>query len=250
MGSSAEEDGRRAGPSDWQAEYAEIAKLAGGFAHEIRNPLSTISLNIDLLAEEAAAGETPRDRRMLNKLMRVQRECRHLNHVVQAFLQFAGGSRIDPKPTDLSSLIDDFVASFQPRAEGGPIAISQHVVADLPPIPLDANLFRQVLANLFRNACQAMPNGGTIEIAVRADGDAVAVDVIDSGCGMDEANRARMFEAFYSTKTSAAGEAGGSGLGLPTVRKIVTAHGGQIDCDSEPGRGTRFRIRLPIGSDR
>ena len=100
---------------------------------------------------------------------------------------------------------------------------------------------RLALANLCRNALEAMPEGGAIELLTRVKAGSVLLEVIDTGRGMDEKTRSRMFQAFFSTRS------GGSGLGLPTVRRIVEAHRGQILCESELGRGTRFSISLPIG---
>lgn len=222
------------------AQFREIASLAGGLAHEIRNPLSTISLNLDLLAEELKQGESPRDRRMFNKILTVQSECRHLRGILDAFLQFARVGELRLQPGDLNTVVREFVEFYQADATEHGIDVSPHLEADLPPIPLDEVLLRQVLLNLARNAQQAMPDGGLLEIQTYRQGSAVCLEVIDNGRGMDERTRARMFQAFFSTRTS------GSGLGLPTVKKIIEAHGGTIVCDSEPGQGTRFTISLPI----
>lgn len=221
------------------AQFREIASLAGGLAHEIRNPLSTISLNLDLLAEELKEAETPRDRRMLNKILTVQSECRNLRGILDAFLQFARVGELKLQSGDLNELVRDFVAFYQADASEHGIEISPHLDPDLPLIPLDEILMRQVLMNLARNAQQAMPDGGLLELQTYRNGESVCLEVIDNGRGMDERTRNRMFQAFFSTRMA------GSGLGLPTVKKIVEAHGGTIACDSEPGQGTRFDIRLP-----
>jgi signal transduction histidine kinase len=224
------------------AQFREIASLAGGLAHEIRNPLSTISLNLDLLAEELKNAETARDRRMLNKVLTVQSECRNLRGILDAFLQFARVGELKLQPGDLNELVREFVAFYQIDAEEHGIEIRPHLDPNLPLIPLDEMLMRQALMNLARNAQQAMPDGGTLEILTYCNDDTVCLEIIDNGPGMDERTRQRMFQAFFSTR------AAGSGLGLPTVKKIVEAHGGTIDCDSEKGQGTRFHIRLPPAS--
>jgi two-component system, NtrC family, sensor histidine kinase HydH len=118
--------------------------------------------------------------------------------------------------------------------------VRPHLDANLPEIPLDIALLRQVLNNLGRNALQAMPDGGTLEFITTVRDHTIVLEVIDTGRGMDHKTRDRMFQAFFSTRS------GGSGLGLPTVRRIIEAHGGTIACDSEPGQGTRFTIRLPL----
>lgn len=226
-----------------QTRYAEIASLAGGLAHEIRNPLSTISLNLDLLKEDLAAGETPRERRMLQKVTLLRKQCGHLERLLNDFLQFARVGSLDTKPADLNALVHEFIEFYQPQAKEQGIEISPHLAANLPPVSIDSRLFLQVLTNLARNAQQAMPRGGVLELQTYLRDDQVMLDIIDTGEGMTPETQAKMFDAFFSTKQD------GSGLGLPTVRKIVEAHRGAIICDSESGRGTRFSISLPSVSE-
>ena len=220
--------------------YAEIASLAGGLAHEIRNPLSTISMNLDLLVEDLATSDEPRDRRMLDKLHTVQSECRHLEEILDAFLQFARVSSLEFVPVDLNNLVTSFLDFYRPQADDTGIDISPHLEPGLPTVDGDAPVRRQMLMNLCRNATEAMPEGGRLEIQTAVDGDHVALVVIDNGHGIDATAREKMFDTFFSTRPS------GSGLGLPTVRKIAQAHHGTIACESEPGQGTKFTIRLPI----
>lgn len=222
------------------AQYAEIATLAGGLAHEIRNPLSTISLNLELLIEDVEDGDQPRDRRMLTKLLKVQQECRHLNEILNAFLQFARAGELTLQPSDINAVVRDFIDFYRPTAREHGIDVSPHLAGNLPAVRLDRSLMRQVLQNLTQNAQQAMPQGGLLELQTFARDSMVWLEVIDTGHGMDERTRSKLFEVFFSTKP------GGSGLGLSTVRKIVEAHGGTMTCESEPGRGTRFSIALPV----
>ncbi|MEX0704834.1 MAG: ATP-binding protein [Planctomycetales bacterium] len=222
-----------------QSQYAEIAALAGGLAHEIKNPLSTISMNLELLAEELEQGDSPRDRRMLGRIARVRGECGRLEHILDAFLQFARAGELKLVETDLNELLREFIDFYLPRAAERRIEISPHLAADLPPVLIDRSLIRQALENLALNAEQAMPDGGLLELQTSSADDQVRLELIDNGVGMDPQTQARMFQVFFSTRR------GGSGLGLPTARKIVEAHRGSIVCDSEPGRGTRFSIALP-----
>jgi signal transduction histidine kinase len=228
-------------PSDdsWRRQYAEIATLAGGLAHEIRNPLSTIRLNLELLGEDLASLGDPKQQRMLKKLGTIQKECLRLEDVLNAFLQFARAGEIELHDTDLGEVVRDFIEFYRAEADRAGIVVSPHLASGLPRVKLDRNLLRQVLVNLARNAQQAMPEGGTLNLMTYADGRRVCLDVIDTGCGIKPQSREKIFEVFYSTRP------GGSGLGLPTVRKIVEAHGGTIECQSEPGKGTRFTLSFP-----
>ncbi|MEX0726726.1 MAG: ATP-binding protein [Planctomycetaceae bacterium] len=225
-----------------QTQYTEIATLAGGLAHEIRNPLSTIGLNLELLLEEFEGSDSPKDRRICGKLQTVQKECQHLNDILNAFLQFARAGELEKEPTDLSRFVEEFIEFYRPQAQDQQIEISPHLAADLPPVLIDPSLMRQVLMNLALNAQQAMPKGGRLELQTNCKGGRVDLEIIDSGMGMSPATLARIFQVYFSTKQD------GSGLGLPTVRKIVEAHQGTITCESELGKGTRFVISLPVAT--
>jgi signal transduction histidine kinase len=196
-------------------------------------------MNLELLVEDLADGDSPRDRRMLAKIQTIRRECKHLEDILNAFLQFARVGELDAAESDLNELVRDFIEFYKPRAHEQHIDISPHLASDLPLVRVDRSLFRQVLMNLTLNAEQAMPEGGVLEMQTHARNGHVHLDFIDTGAGMDERTRAKIFQTFFSTRP------GGSGLGLPTVRKIVEAHGGTIDCESEPGKGTHFLITLP-----
>ncbi len=232
------------GHETFRDQHSEIAVLAGGLAHEIRNPLSTISMNLELMAEDLVdLGDTnPQARRMLGKLVSVQKECDRLEGILNEFLKFAGAGELSPEPVALNELVEEFIEFFRVQAEDAGVDLSWHPGSDLPPVCIDPQRFRQALHNLAQNAQQAMPEGGVLEIQTDRRGDRVVLELIDNGQGMDARTRARMFQAFFSNRP------GGSGLGLPTVRKIVLAHDGDIDCDSEVGRGTRFTISLPTAT--
>jgi signal transduction histidine kinase len=220
-------------------QYNEIAALAGGLAHEIKNPLSTIVLNMELLAEDFTDAVTPRDRRALAKINIVQRECQRLQNVLDDFLNFAKVRGVKLEPAELNAEVERMLVFFQPKADESKIEILRFFEPDLPHVLLDRETFQAVLLNLAINAQQAMPDGGQLLVRTRPVRGGVALDMIDTGEGMDEETLSHIFEAFYSTKPS------GSGLGLPTAKKIVEAHGGRILVESDPGRGTMFTIALP-----
>jgi two-component system, NtrC family, sensor histidine kinase HydH len=223
-----------------RAQYAEISQLAGGLAHEIRNPLSTVSLNLDLLAEDFQKPETPRDRRVLQRVERLQHEVYRLRDILENFLRFARVQDLGLLSSDLNTIVDEVCDFYEPTASTKGIVIRTFLAADLPLTRIDADLFKQALLNLVLNAEHAMPSGGELMLTTRREGPSIVLDVIDTGLGMSEEVRARIFDAFFSTRPA------GSGLGLPTARKIIEAHCGTIQVQSEPGKGSQFTVRLPV----
>jgi two-component system, NtrC family, sensor histidine kinase HydH len=223
-----------------RAQYAEISQLAGGLAHEIRNPLSTVSLNLDLLAEDFQNPETPRDRRALQRVGRLQHEVYRLRDILENFLRFARVQDLGLLSADLNTIVDEVCDFYEPTASTKGIVIRTFLAADLPLTSIDADLFKQALLNLVLNAEHAMPSGGELILTTRREGPSIVLDVIDTGVGMTEEVLTRIFDAFFSTRPA------GSGLGLPTARKIIEAHGGTIQVQSEPGKGSQFTVRLPV----
>jgi two-component system, NtrC family, sensor histidine kinase HydH len=230
--------------------YAELAELAGRFVHEIKNPLSTLKLNLQLLAEDFQDAQSQRERRALTRIQRLQGECQRLEDKSNEFLRFA---RISPEgikavPADMASVIAEMIDFFSPTAQSAHIDIKPYISGDLPLVQLDRDLFEQAVLNLMLNAQQAMPAGGELTIqALREEVNnqpQVCLSFIDTGKGMTPEVAAKIFQPFFSTKPS------GSGLGLPTTRKIVEAHGGTIEVQSEVDRGTKFTVRLPAMAER
>jgi signal transduction histidine kinase len=221
------------------AQYTEIARLAGALAHEIKNPLSTIRLNMELLAEDLDEAQSPAQRRAAKRVDVMKRECQRLQDLLDSFLNFAKVRQLNLQPTDLNAEIDDALDFFTPEATEAGVEIVRYLDPDLPRVLLDGESFRGALFNLLLNAKQAMADGGQLVVRTSAQGSTVLLDVIDTGVGIDDYTAAHMFEAFFSTKP------GGSGLGLPTTGKIIEAHGGQIRVQSEVGHGTKFTIELP-----
>lgn len=225
-----------------QQQYVELAELAGGFIHEIKNHLSTLGLNLQLLAEDFGEAQSQRDRRALERIVRLQTECGRLVQVSNDFLRFARVNELARQPVQLGEVIEAMVDFFTPTARQANIEIRSFLPADLPALSLDRDLFQQALLNLMLNAEQAMPGGGELTIQATCDAAAgqVELSLIDTGKGMSPEVTAKVFRPFFTTRP------GGTGLGLPTVKKIIEAHGGAIAVQSEVDRGTKFTIRLPV----
>jgi signal transduction histidine kinase len=217
----------------------ELAELAGGFIHEIKNHLSTLGLNLQLLAEDFAEPQSPRERKALSRVQKLQAECQSLVELSNDFLRFARVNNIERAPTDLAEVVEEMLDFFGPNAQAHRIDVKSFVPADLPPVALNRELFKQALLNLLLNAEQAMPEGGELTIQAARDLTGVSLDLIDTGRGMSAEVLANVFRPFYTTRS------GGTGLGLATTRRIVEAHGGTVAVQSEPGRGTKFTISLP-----
>jgi signal transduction histidine kinase len=225
-------------------KYAEFAALVGGLAHEIRNPLSTIRLNMDLLAEdfENTDPESPtkqRDRRAKAKIDLVRQECDRLQKLLGDFLDFARQESLTLEPASLNTELEQLLDFFAIRAQESDVEIVRYLDPELPNVRLDRETFRSAVLNLLLNSVQAMEGGGQLVVRTRPAGLGVLLELIDTGPGMDAETLGKVFGAFFTTKQ------GGSGLGLPTARKIVEAHGGTIDVESAPGRGTKVTIWLP-----
>lgn len=258
---------------------AELGTMTGGLAHEIKNPLSTVGLNVQLIQEDLAdladvlppppapaadeklparRGDPPRERlaRIRKRVQGLHRETGRLRDILEDFLRFAGRIQLDRQPTDLNALCDELIDFFQPQADESRVNLRADLTAHPAVAEVDAPLLKQALLNLLINACQAMtearekaqPAGGNNELILRttnaknAAQDAVVLHVTDTGPGMPPDVLEKIFQPYFSNKR------GGTGLGLPTTRRIIEEHGGSLTVHSDVGRGTDFVITLPVGS--
>jgi signal transduction histidine kinase len=222
-----------------RAQYNELAELAGSLAHEIKNPLSVIRMNMDLLAEDFASARTPAERRGLAKIHTVQKQCTRLENLLHDFLKFARLRDLELLPGCLNEIVDRVLDMFLPQAREQGVEFFRYLDPALPSIKLEEQTLHAALVNLVKNSLEAMPDGGQLLARTRLTRSGVALDLIDTGCGMDNQTAIKMFDAFFSTKN------GGSGLGLPTAQKIIEAHGGRISVQSDVGHGTQFTIEFP-----
>jgi signal transduction histidine kinase len=220
-------------------QYNEIAQLAGALAHEIKNPLSVIRMNVDLLTEDLSDEGPVNKRRALQKIHIVQWQCERLQNLLNDFLKFARLRKLDLSPGNLNEQVNRVLDLFAAQAREDRVDIVRYLDPELPSILLDEQTMEAALVNLVKNALEAMPDGGQLTARTRLTRTGVALDLIDTGCGMDEHTAMHMFDAFYSTKD------GGSGLGLPTAKKVIEAHGARIVVQSEAHRGTQFTLEFP-----
>lgn len=214
---------------------AAIGRMAAHVTHEVRNPLSSIGLNVELLEEELS-DPGPEAKELLRA---IHREIEHLTAITEEYLRVARLPNPHMEPEDLGDIARSMVLFLRPEFEAAGVTFELDVEPDLPLAALDETQIRQVLMNLVKNAREAMPEGGKIRVRVGAEGDVVVLRVADEGSGMTEEQRARIFDIFYTTKV------GGTGLGLPLSQQIVVAHGGILRCESVAGQGTVFELRFP-----
>jgi len=222
---------------------AYVGRLTSGLAHELKNPLSTLNLNLQLLAEDLRLPQTEVERRTARKLAILQSETRRLEEILEAFLRFAGRMELRRKRLDVGELVGDLLAFYEPQAVQHGITLREQVDANLPPVDGDADLLKQALLNIILNAQAVMTDGGELMVAVRAADGGVAISVTDTGPGIPPDRQERIFDAYYSSRP------GGMGLGLPTVKRIMTEHRGKVSVNSEVGRGTQFVLWLPAAAE-
>ena len=215
---------------------ATVGNLAAAVAHEIRNPLSAISMGLQRLRAEFEPAEREEYRRMVDL---VQGEVRRLNGIVEEFLSLARPIQLRPELISVAALIDEISRLAEPQADRAGLVVEQTIAAGLPELRADRDRIKQVLLNLVLNAIEAMPSGGRLTLGAAASGSALTFTVADTGSGIPPELLPRVFEPYVTTKTK------GLGLGLAIARRIVEAHGGRIEAESGAGQGTRFRVTLP-----
>ncbi len=221
---------------------AAIGKMAAHVTHEIRNPLSSIGLNIELLEEELAGANVNAESKSL--LSAITREVQRLEHLSEEYLRVARLPQPRMEADDLAAAVREITSFARPEVERAGCTLAVSIEDDTPPVLFDSGQIRQALLNVLRNAREAMADGGRIDVSVKAEGMSVVVAVEDRGGGIPEDIRARVFDPFFSTK----GE--GTGLGLAITRQIIEAHGGSLACEPREGGGTSFRMLLPIAPQR
>lgn len=230
------------------SQVEELSKLAGGLAHEIKNPLSTIKVNLKLTSEDLEHINSVQQSdqylvRAIKKLSIIQKETDRLEQILEGFLRFTDRTSLKLADIDVNSVLGDMVDFFLPQAQSHSITIRQGF-ANTPLIcKIDEYMLKQALLNLFINAQQAMATGGELILRTAKARNFAVIQISDTGCGIKPENLPKIFDAYYSSRPQ------GSGLGLPTAKKIIQAHNGSIEVNSEIGKGTSFTIKLPLSSE-
>jgi signal transduction histidine kinase len=216
-----------------------IGQLAAGTAHELNEPIAAI-LGFAELAQTTAGLPAQADK----DLGKIAKAALHARDIIKQLLLFARQTPLRREPIDLNQIVADALEVLEPRCERSRVGVVRELSPELPRLEGDPHGLRQVVVNLVANAVQASSPGSKVRVLTSSTDSGVLLAVVDHGCGMTEEVRKNLFLPFYTTK-----EVGqGSGLGLSVVHGIVTAHGGTIQVDSAPDRGTRIEVRLPLGA--
>jgi signal transduction histidine kinase len=241
---------------NYSRKLAALGRLMAGVAHEVKNPLNAMTIHLELLRNKltrvpvpalsgapGASGpalERAPSADVAKHVDIISREITRLDQVLNGFLRFARPDELRLQPLRLETVVSDIVTTIAPEAERMRITVRSECPHNLPDVNADAAMLRQAVLNLALNACQAMPDGGILKIACRAGARGrVEVDVEDTGVGIAPENLQKIFDLYFTTKET------GTGIGLSMVYRIVQLHDGEVEVQSTPGRGTRFRLVLP-----
>lgn len=229
---------------------AEIGSMTGGLAHEIKNPLSTIGLNAQLLQEAIADLDLPeQDKgRLTRRLGSLKLETERLRGILSDFLEYAGELRLATAQNDVGALLEQLGDFFDPQARASGVRLRVEAPRQPVSATLDGPHVKQAMLNLMLNAVSVMeqPGVGTRDLILRGEAcddhgvPSVRLHVIDTGPGMTPETVEKIFRPYYTTR------AGGTGLGLPTARRIAEAHGGRLEVHTTPGVGSDFYLTLPV----
>jgi signal transduction histidine kinase len=240
-----------------QKGLAFLGAVAGGLVHEVRNPLSTMNVTLQLLQEdwsEHAGDELAQ--RTVRRIESLRNEVSRLEGILDDFLRYAGIRRLDLAKSDLNRVLEEVCTFIAPECARASIELDFYPDTSIPLMVMDERLVKQAVLNLFLNAIQAMEGGDGQEggpaprgahhlvLRTRLEGDTARIDVIDSGPGIAPAIRERVWDVYYSARRT------GSGLGLPTARRIAEEHGGSLTFESDLGKGTDFILLLPLDGPR
>jgi signal transduction histidine kinase len=219
--------------------FSALTLLAAGVAHELGNPLNSLNIHLQLLERRARRLPAKARGEFEDSLAIARGEVTRLDHIITQFLRAVRPQPIETRLEDLNALVREAAAFLEPEIKDRDVLLDLELAADLPPVEVDRDQIKQALYNVIRNSLQAMKAGGFLRIRTGRDETHFFVAFTDTGGGISAENMGRIFQPYFSTK------AGGSGLGLLIVRRIVRAHGGEVAIESTEGKGLTLTIRLP-----
>ena len=238
------EERKRLEQANLQAErLGVVGSMAAQVAHEIRNPLGSISLNLDLIGDEVHAfanssGGSTGECEVLLREMRSQ--VLRIRQVLHEYLRFARMPKSERTAISLAGFLEEKLKFVQPLLDQKHVELKSKFDSNLPPVFVDAEQLWEAILNLISNALDAMPDGGNLTVSTQKHGAEALVTISDNGHGMTEEEAERLFAPFFTTKSD------GTGLGLAYTQRIVTEHGGKINCATASGKGSTFSIQLPL----
>lgn len=218
---------------------ATLGQLASELAHEVKNPLNSIQIQMLLLEREISQHKALPQGPIKELVSRVREEIVRLNDLVNNCLKFSSSGRLSLRYEAPRPILEELVTLITPQAGLGGVRVELEVEENLPPVMADREKIRQALLNMVLNALEAMPDGGILYLKAQRGEKGVKIVIKDTGCGIPEEVKDRIFELFYTTKK------GGTGIGLPLAQNVVQAHGGYISFSTTEG-GTEFVITLPL----
>jgi PAS domain S-box-containing protein len=218
---------------------AALGRITAGVAHEVKNPLNSMRLWLENLKESLPA---EMDTNAMQAVQVLDKEIDRLDAVVKRFLDFTRPMEVRLEATQLADILREVVEIAQPQLRKSKVEVAQLLPIDVPEVYVDRALLKQAVLNLVLNAVEAMPSGGKLQLMLSRRGEMAEISVGDTGKGIPPENKQKIFQLFFTTRP------GGSGIGLASTFRIVQLHNGSIDFTSEVGRGTTFRIELPLAA--
>ena len=254
-------------PRQLARKLVALSRLTAGLAHEVKNPLNAMMIHLELLrtkikraathpepapvaagglglAEARSPERVKADHEALQHVEIIENEIRRLDEVVQGFLKFTRPEDLKLQPVLVTDVFDEILPLIAPEAEKNDVRVEVNAAADVPRVNADTAMLRQAFLNLAINACQAMPDGGTLRMScAAASGNRVEVRFEDSGVGIPAEHLSKIFDLYFTTKDH------GTGIGLSMVYRIIQLHDGEVEVESTKGRGTTFRVLLPKANE-
>jgi signal transduction histidine kinase len=225
-------------------EVAITKHLAAGIAHEIKNPINTVGLITDYIQTNLSPDDPEKRYEFYQLAESMKNELKRINRIVEGFLRLTKPDIYDFQQEDINRIIKDSVSVFEPEIVKQGISLSLNLNDTLPPVRVDRDKLNQVISNLIINAVEAMPRGGGLTITTEMqDEDMIRIEIADTGIGIPQEVKSKIFSPYYSTKKQ------GFGLGLSLIHNIIQKHRGKINVSSEKGEGAKFEILLPVKAE-